>query len=196
MGILKYVVINTLIGEITIVWDDSENLIKQIILPNVVTRRSSTSNIDYTGVILEKHPNRMIIDLCSDIKDRILGHEVDFDISLLDLSVLTDFQKKVLLKQVEIPYGHVTTYKKLAEMIGKPRSFRPVANVLSNNPFPLFIPCHRTVRADWTVGGYAGTKDGIFKEFILEKEGIKIKNGVIAEEYHYPKESMESGNKL
>ena len=196
MGILKYLVINTLIGEITIVWDDSENLIKQIILPDVVTKRSSTSNIDYPGVILEKHPNRMIVDLCSDIKDRILGREVEFDTSLLDLSVLTDFQKQVLLKQIEIPYGHVTTYKKLAEMIDRPRSFRPVANVLSNNPFPIFIPCHRTVRADWTVGGYAGTKDGYFKAFILENEGIKIKDGVVTEEYHYPKESMESENTL
>lgn len=196
MGILKYVVINTLIGEITIVWDDSENLIKQIILPDIITKRSNPANIAYTGVIFEKYQNRMIVDTCSDIKDCILGREIDFDLSLLDLSELTDFQKQVLLKQTEIPYGHVTTYKKLADMIGKPRSFRPVANVLSTNPFPILIPCHRTVRADWTVGGYAGTKDSTFKTLILKNEGVQIKNGKIAEKYHYPGESVETKNKI
>ena len=106
-----------------------------------------------------------------------------------DFSDLTDFQKKVLAKQSEIPFGKVTSYKKLAELIGKPKSARPVANVLSNNLFPLVIPCHRTVRSDWTVGGYAGNADGYYKQFLLEKEGITIKNGIVSKQFRYPEDS-------
>lgn len=127
----------------------------------------------------------------SDIKDVVLGNEVTFDISRFDFSDLTEFQRRVLTSQSEVPYGKVITYKMLAQMIGKPKSARPVANVLSNNLFPLVIPCHRTVRSDWTLGGYAGSSDGHFKKFILENEGVKIVDEIILEKYRY----LEYGDK-
>lgn len=127
----------------------------------------------------------------SDIKDVVLGNEVTFDISRFDFSDLTEFQRRVLTSQSEVPYGKVITYKMLAQRIGKPKSARPVANVLSNNLFPLVIPCHRTVRSDWTLGGYAGSSDGHFKKFILENEGVKIVDEIILEKYRY----LEYGDK-
>lgn len=144
----------------------------------------------FKGVVTETSPSAEIFQLMSDIKDVILGKDVSFDITKFDFSDLTEFQKSVLTKQSEIPYGKVTSYKKLAELIGKPKSARPVANVLSNNLFPLVIPCHRTVRSDWTVGGYAGTADGYYKQFLLEKEGIVINQGVIAKKHRYPRNEI------
>jgi len=186
LGTLKYLSFYSLIGEIGIVWDDKTKILKQVVLPDVNTNKQNYGKIAFSGVVTEISPSEKIFQLMSDIKDVILGKEVHFNIERFDFSDLTDFQKAVLTKQSEIPYGKVTSYKKLAEMIGKPKSARPVANVLSNNLFPLVIPCHRTVRSDWTVGGYAGTTDGYYKEFLLEKEGILIDNGIISKKFRYP----------
>lgn len=191
LGTLKYMNFNSLIGEIGIVWDDSTQILKQVLLPEISTRKQNYGNINYSGVILEETPSDIIYKIMYDIKDIILGKEVHFDIDRLDLSELTPFQQLVLTKQSEIPYSKVTSYKNLAQLIDKPRSARPVANVLSNNPFPLVIPCHRTVKSDWSVGGYAGSNDGYYKQFLLENEGIKINNGTISEEFRYPNKQQK-----
>lgn len=196
LGSLKYIVFNSLIGEISVVWDNSNDIIKQIVLPDVDSKKFNYGKIQYHGVLQETHPDTFITSVMSDVKDIVIGKDIRFEIEKLDLSTLTDFQKLVLLKQREIPHGKVTTYKKLAELINRPKSARPVANVLASNPFPLLIPCHRTVRSDWSVGGYAGTRNGYFKQYILENEGVQFEKGIAKKEYHYPIENMEVKNML
>lgn len=68
----------------------------------------------------------------------------------------TEFQKKVWEALLEIPRGKITTYKKLAEKIGKPKAVRAVANAVGINPMPIDIPCHRVIRSNGTLGGYSG----------------------------------------
>lgn len=194
LGTLKYINFNSLIGEIGIVWDDNTKILKQVLLPELSTRKQNYGKIRYSGVISETNPDESIYHIMSDIKNVILGKNVTFDINKLDFSDLTEFQEKVLRQQSEIPYGKVTSYKKLADLIGKPKSARPVANVLSNNLFPLVIPCHRTVRSDWTIGGYAGSNNSYYKQFLLENEGIEIKKGIISKEYRYPKNLINKEN--
>lgn len=54
---------------------------------------------------------------------------------------------------------------------------RAVGNFMNKNPYPVIIPCHRVVKSDGKVGGYAyGEK---IKTNMLTKEGIKIKDGKI-----------------
>lgn len=195
LGSLKYMVFNSLIGEIAIVWDKNE-IIKQVVLPDSKSRKHNYGDIQYHGVLHEVHPSKYILKIMSNIKEIIMGHDIKFELNQLDLNDLTQFQREVLLKQNEIPYGMVTTYKKLAQLIGRPKSARPVANTLASNPFPLIIPCHRTVKSDWTLGGYNGRKDGYFKRFILENEGIRFEDDVIKQQYRYPQEDMESMNKI
>ncbi len=65
----------------------------------------------------------------------------------------------------------MTTYARLASACEIPRGARVVARALAQNPFPLIIPCHRTVRSDGNLGGYQG---GLaMKKALLEYEGIK-----------------------
>ena len=106
VSILKYVVINSLIGEITIVWDDTNMILKEILLPDNNTKKSNLGNISYQGVLFENHPSKGIHNLMSKIKDAIKGVDVEFNINKLDLSELTDFQRLVLEKQFEIPHGN------------------------------------------------------------------------------------------
>jgi methylated-DNA-[protein]-cysteine S-methyltransferase len=86
----------------------------------------------------------------------------------------TVFQKKVWSALLKIPKGRTITYKELAGRIGKPKAARAVANAVGANPLPPYIPCHRVIRSNGSLGGYSG-KGGIkTKRDLLVKEGVKI----------------------
>ncbi|MFA5855910.1 MAG: MGMT family protein [Candidatus Pacearchaeota archaeon] len=76
----------------------------------------------------------------------------------------------------KVPKGKVVTYKWIAEKLGS-KAFRAVGNSMNKNPNILEVPCHRVVKSDGRVGGYAkGIKEKIK---MLEKEGVIIVNGKI-----------------
>jgi O-6-methylguanine DNA methyltransferase len=68
----------------------------------------------------------------------------------------TAFQKSVWGQVQRIPYGTTSTYRDLAERIGKPRSVRAVGAANAANPLPLLIPCHRVIGVDGSLRGYGG----------------------------------------
>lgn len=72
-----------------------------------------------------------------------------------DLGGLPVFTRAVLRQTAKIPYGQVRSYEWLARKLGKPRAARAVGNALAKNPIPVIIPCHRIVRSDGSIGGYA-----------------------------------------
>ncbi len=67
----------------------------------------------------------------------------------------TPFQQMVWAALVQIPFGTRLTYKDVAVRIGRPNAIRAVGNAVGKNPWPIVIPCHRVLRGDGTVGGYA-----------------------------------------
>lgn len=82
---------------------------------------------------------------------------------------MTDFEIKVYNIVRKIPKGKVLTYKEVARLIGSPLAFRAVGNALNKNPYLGIVPCHRVVKNNGQIGGYAkGTKKKIE---ILKKEG-------------------------
>ena len=64
-----------------------------------------------------------------------------------------DFKQKVYEIVKKIPKGKVLSYKKVAELAGRPKAWRAVGNLLNKNTDPK-IPCHRVIRSDGRVGGY------------------------------------------
>lgn len=72
-----------------------------------------------------------------------------------DLRGLSEFERAVLLKALEIPDGEVRPYSWIAKEIGRPDAVRAVGTALGKNPVPLLIPCHRVVRSDGTIGRYS-----------------------------------------
>lgn len=83
------------------------------------------------------------------------------------------FKEEVYEVIKKIPKGKALSYKKVAELAGRPRAFRTVGSILNKNRDPK-IPCHRVIKSDGRIGGYrTGQKRKIA---LLKKEGIKIKN--------------------
>ena len=82
----------------------------------------------------------------------------------------TEFQESVWKKICDIPRGEAWSYGEIAEEIGRPRSFRAVANACSRNPFAFVIPCHRVVASGGKLGGYF--YDLKLKEVLLVWEGM------------------------
>ncbi len=78
----------------------------------------------------------------------------------------------------EIPEGKVTTYKEIAQKL-KTKGYRAVGQIVGANPNAPKVPCHRVVRSDGGLGGYAFGLDK--KIAILNKEGIKISDGKVVD---------------
>ena len=80
----------------------------------------------------------------------------------------TDFQKEVIKELRNIPYGEKSTYKKVAENINRKKATRAVANAIGRNPFFIIYLCHRVIRSDGELGGFAYGVE--VKRFLLKLE--------------------------
>ena len=90
------------------------------------------------------------------------------------MTKFTKFQLRVWAFTQKIPAGKVKTYKEVAKDIGRPLSYRAVANALAKNPFAPKVPCHRVIRSDGSLGGYSGKGGVKMKKLLLKKEGISL----------------------
>ena len=90
------------------------------------------------------------------------------------------FEEECYFFLKKVPKGKVTTYKELGKAFNS-KAYRAVGNAMNKNPIlgnlKGQVPCHRVVKSDGIVGGFAsGTKNKIK---LLEKEGIEINKGKI-----------------
>ena len=92
-----------------------------------------------------------------------------------DLRGLSEFERAVLMKALEIPRGEVRSYAWVAAEIGRPAAVRAVGSALARNPVPLFIPCHRVVRSDGRIGEY-GLGGPEAKRALLASEGVEVES--------------------
>ena len=80
----------------------------------------------------------------------------------------TAFQEAVWQELRKIPEGETRSYADIAAAIGKPKAVRAVGSANGANHVAVLIPCHRVVRSDGTMGGYAYGLE--IKRRLLEKE--------------------------
>jgi O-6-methylguanine DNA methyltransferase len=89
-----------------------------------------------------------------EIHEYLRGQRAFFGVPV-DLTVVPDFQRRVLAAARLIPFGEGRPYAWVAARIGHPRAVRAVGTALGRNPVPLIVPCHRVWRSDGSLGGYA-----------------------------------------
>jgi len=87
-----------------------------------------------------------------------------------DLGGLSEFERAVLKKALEVPAGQVRSYAWVAREIGRPAAVRAVGSALGRNPVPLLIPCHRIVRSDGRISDYIF--GNATKRALLAAEGV------------------------
>ncbi|WOV93101.1 MAG: MGMT family protein [Candidatus Nitrosoabyssus spongiisocia] len=97
-----------------------------------------------------------------------------------------NFEERVYKKLLSIPSGSITTYGQLAREMGLVNGQRLIGRIMSRNPYPGIVPCHRVVCFDGKIGGYSMGGESV-KATMLQREGISIKNGKISdfEKYLY-----------
>ncbi len=111
--------------------------------------------------------DKRLKNIIHELSNYFNGHQVNFK-SILDLSIGTEFQRKVWEKISKIPYGELRSYKWIASEIGNPNAVRAVGNAVGRNPVPPIIPCHRVIRSDGKLGGFSS---GIaLKKWLLKLE--------------------------
>jgi methylated-DNA-[protein]-cysteine S-methyltransferase len=94
-------------------------------------------------------------EVFSQLQEYFRGDRKTFDVRLDDTG-LSEFARKVHNALREVPYGSVISYRDLARSAGSAGAARAVGRVMSTNPFPLIVPCHRVVNADGRLGQYSG----------------------------------------
>ncbi|MEP9350815.1 bifunctional DNA-binding transcriptional regulator/O6-methylguanine-DNA methyltransferase Ada [Xanthobacter sp. KR7-225] len=80
----------------------------------------------------------------------------------------TAFQKRVWNALRDVPAGTTASYAEIARRIGEPNSVRAVAGACAANKLAVAIPCHRVVRGDGALSGYAWGVER--KRALIERE--------------------------
>ncbi len=87
-----------------------------------------------------------------------------------------DFNNRCYTLLKKVPRGKITTYKALAAALNS-KAYRAVGNAMNKNPYAPAVPCHRVVKSDGSIGGFASGTTNKMK--MLQEEGVEIINGKI-----------------
>jgi len=167
---LYYIITKTSLGWVGI--SGNEQGLRRLVLPEK-TRKDVLKQL----IVGVQQENKLILtdnqffSIVQKIKEYFDSKPVQFDHEKINLSGYTTFQKDVLLKTREIPYGETRTYRWLAERAGYPRAYRAVGGVMRINPLPLIIPCHRVIGSQGKLTGFSAAGGLRLKQRMLELEG-------------------------
>lgn len=178
MTLFKYIIPESPIGEITIIWKKKPKFqIEELIISNPNKKSSEIVQEKYEkeGELTINKKSKPFNNFLKQLNNYFNEKDYKFSLDYLNLDKLTEFQRKVLKTEFQTPKGKINTYKGLAKAIGSPGAYRAVGNALSKNPYPIIIPCHRTVKSNRTIGGYGGFSMGFeSKKTLLELDGLMI----------------------
>ncbi|MEO5814507.1 MAG: bifunctional DNA-binding transcriptional regulator/O6-methylguanine-DNA methyltransferase Ada [Gemmatimonadaceae bacterium] len=128
----------------------------------------------------DRFPNARLVGADADY-ERLVARVVGFVEEPLGLDLPLDvrgtaFQQRVWQALRDIPIGQTVSYAEVAQRIGAPSATRAVAGACAANNVALCIPCHRVVRSDGAMSGYAWGIDR--KRALIEREGAHAGVGV------------------
>lgn len=109
-------------------------------------------------------PNATITEDAGGLKQLVEGalEAIEHPAAMPDLPIDvagTAFQEAVWRELRKIPPGETRSYAEIAAAIGQPKAVRAVGTANGDNHVAVLIPCHRVIRSDGTLGGYAGGLD-------------------------------------
>ena len=118
-----------------------------------------------TVEITTKIPNSLK-EAVKQLREYFDGKRTAFDFKLNPQG--TEFQQKVWLELLNIPFGKTISYMDITKKLGDVKAIRAVASANGKNPLWIVVPCHRVIGTDGSLTGYAG---GLWrKKWLLEHE--------------------------
>jgi methylated-DNA-[protein]-cysteine S-methyltransferase len=167
-----YMLLSSSFGPIGIVWAGTERrpMVHRVFLPNATIPVEKLAQGNFSDVSPLSCP--VIRELGERIQRFLEGEAVAFELDGIALERCSEFQRRVLLAEYDIPRGWVSTYGRIAGNLGIPGGARAVGRALSRNPFPIIIPCHRAIRSNGGLGGFQGGPR--MKRALLELEGVEF----------------------
>jgi len=84
----------------------------------------------------------------------------------------SEFEKKVWKAAAKVPFGKTSSYRKIAEISGRPQAYRAVGNSMGKNPVLLLVPCHRRIKSNGSPGGVSAGQ--ALKKKLLDREGVHV----------------------
>lgn len=110
--------------------------------------------------------NATLDETARQLAEYFSGGRMKFDLPLAPVG--SDFQRRVWTELQRISPGKTRSYAEMAERLGIPKAPRAIGRANGSNMLALVIPCHRVIRADGSLCGYAG---GVWrKQRLLEHE--------------------------
>ncbi len=129
---------------------------------------------DDADSLRRRFPKATIIEDAGALRDLIEGALAAIEEPLASRELPIDvagtaFQELVWRELRKIPPGETRSYAQIAAAIGQPGAVRAVGTANGDNHVAVLIPCHRVIRSDGSLGGYAGGLDR--KRRLLASEG-------------------------
>jgi len=146
----KMMIAATAKGICRLTFDDSPDALRRL-FPNATISEDSGGLKELVEGALEA------------IERPLAAHELPIDVAG------TAFQEAVWRELRKIPVGETRSYAQIAAAIGQPKAVRAVGTANGDNHVAVLIPCHRVIRSDGSLGGYAGGLDR--KRKLLAAEG-------------------------
>jgi O-6-methylguanine DNA methyltransferase len=112
--------------------------------------------------------------------ERLMRGEADaISARAVDLSLVESaFQRRALTRLRRVPAGSVISYQGLAAAVGVPTGQRAIGNTVASNPVPIYVPCHRVIRSDGSLGNYGGGPERKLKLLRAEGFGVDLQQRV------------------
>lgn len=167
---VAYTTINTQIGRIMLV-SSAQGLLR-VAFPSQDYDNVLEDIQRRLGVGASKQPNHLR-DISQQFDEFFNVQRREFDIPL-DFSLTQGFRRAVQHQLLRIGYGSTQSYAKVAQHLGNPKAVRAVGSACAANPLPIVVPCHRVVRSDGALGGYAGGREAKETLLAIESHGTAI----------------------
>ena len=170
LRVVTYAVDGWGVGELALV--DDRPVSHELPLPATRPSRDHIADPDE----LAARPADPLTRLLARVYAFFLGERVSWSARELSLEQsvrewgFSPFMQRAAHVLVDVPFGETVSYGQLAELAGRPRAARAAGAFCGRNPLGLFIPCHRVIAADGSLGGYGGY--GVaYKRRLLALEG-------------------------
>ena len=151
---LSFALFDTAIGCCGIVW--SARGIAGVQLPEKSGQATRSRVQRRFPAAREMTPPAVIQHVIETIGALLRGEAIDLTNVGLDGGAISEFNRRVYDVARGIRPGATLSYGEIAERLGDRTLARGVAQALSENPFPIIVPCHRVLATGGKMGGFSG----------------------------------------